>query len=75
MDLTRHLDQLTLQSTDIEFVPRRFLRCHSKTDKDSADISTQVNWSLIITVGIVCPIHKTIYDLIFKSIIGLAGRV
>lgn len=26
----------------MEFTPRHFLRCHSKTDKDSADVSTQV---------------------------------
>lgn len=29
-------------SDGMEFVARNFLRCHSKTDKDSADVSTQV---------------------------------
>lgn len=43
VDLSDHSDRLTPQLTSIDFFPRRFLRCHSKTDLDSADISTQVN--------------------------------
>ncbi|XP_050543861.1 leucine-rich repeat and WD repeat-containing protein 1-like isoform X1 [Daktulosphaira vitifoliae] len=35
----------------MDFKPKHFLRCHSKTDKDSADVSTQV-WQAIFEPNI-----------------------
>lgn len=44
-DQSQWIRYLTYRTISMDFVPRHFLRCHSKTDKDSADVSTQVNLS------------------------------